>query len=112
MTRLPSGSRSRRNPSPWCTSSGGVRSSTVRTKPGLLMGVSSSVLARSERDLDAAELAGVDGMCHGFAPPAQWVGRLDPPVDRRRAGELDGFGEVRPLPVAAAGVRRIGTDQV
>ncbi len=40
-TRDPSGNRCSRNPSPWCTSSGGVRSSTSNTNPGLGIGCSS-----------------------------------------------------------------------
>src|SRR5690242_8154550 len=106
MTFDPSGSRSSRKPSPWCMSSGGVRSSTSSTKPGLLT-LNLPLTRRIEGDFDGAETPGVGRVCKSLPPAGERVGRADVPVEGRGLGEPDGVGEVGPV-----GTGRVGADQL
>src|ERR1700730_11814540 len=88
MTRLPTGKRSSRNPSPCQKSEAGVERSTSRTKPG--RGISGARRGRPWRGpMLAARWAGA-------VRPAQRTGELEGDLDGapppRRGGVLDRFG--------------------
>src|SRR5947208_14935960 len=84
-TRAPIGNLWSRNPSPSWTRSGGVRSSTSSTNPGLGMSVQPWV----ERHFDRAELAGAEGVVERLAPTGERIGPADEGVQGLRRRELD-----------------------
>src|SRR3954470_2038168 len=61
--------------------SGGVRSSTSRTNPGL--GIVGSVLSGVEGDSERSEPSGGERVVERLAPAAEGVGHADDAVDRR-----------------------------
>src|SRR5438105_2603026 len=107
MTRDPSGKRCSRKPSPSWTRSGGVRSSTSNTRPGLVISSSPWV----EGHLDGAETAGGERVIERLSPSGQRVDRTDQPFERGLASEVNGEIERRNPPgVRDLGRRRVGTD--
>src|SRR6184192_1420457 len=99
MTRLrPTGSFSRRNPSPCMNSVGGVDRSTSSTNPGRGL-IASPVLLSShvERDLDRAARAGVGRVVEGLAVAVQGIGGRHEAAEIEVADQLEGEVERAPL---------------
>src|ERR671927_315322 len=83
MTRVPSGNFCSLNRSPEWTNSGGVRSSTSNTNPGLVTCAPLLVLSWIERHLERSHAAGAHRVVDRLAPASERVGRADHAVERR-----------------------------